>query len=120
MDWAEFSLLIGTWLRQSALSTWDHDFFAGNLTFPKAQQDSGTGRWKFRWIRMLIETDAPYLAPVPHRGKAQRTSIREGNSAQARRTAPGCPWRKSATNSRNFYNFFQKLLKSLKAKVPPR
>jgi TatD DNase family protein len=42
--------------------------FAGPLTFPKA----GNLREVARQIpgnRLLIETDSPYLAPVPHRGK---------------------------------------------------
>jgi TatD DNase family protein len=42
--------------------------FAGILTFPKA----GTLRDAARIVpadRLLIETDSPYLAPVPHRGK---------------------------------------------------
>jgi len=42
--------------------------FAGNVSFPKAQliRDSAT---QVPLERMLIETDAPYLAPIPHRGK---------------------------------------------------
>jgi len=42
--------------------------FAGNVSFPKARQirDSAT---QIPLERMLIETDAPYLAPIPHRGK---------------------------------------------------
>ena len=42
--------------------------FAGNVTFPTAQQirDAAT---QVPLDRMLIETDSPYLAPVPHRGK---------------------------------------------------
>jgi TatD DNase family protein len=42
--------------------------FAGNVSFPKAQliRDSAT---QVPLERMLIETDAPYLAPIPYRGK---------------------------------------------------
>ena len=42
--------------------------FAGNITFPKAQpiRDAGRG---VPLDRMLIETDAPFLAPFPNRGK---------------------------------------------------
>jgi TatD DNase family protein len=42
--------------------------FAGNVTFPKAQQirDSAS---RVPLDRMLIETDSPFLAPIPFRGK---------------------------------------------------
>ena len=42
--------------------------FAGNVTFPKAQTIREAAR-QVPLERMLIETDSPYLAPVPHRGK---------------------------------------------------
>ncbi len=42
--------------------------FAGNLTFPKTQNLRNVARTVPR-DRLLIETDAPYLAPVPYRGR---------------------------------------------------
>jgi TatD DNase family protein len=42
--------------------------FAGNITFPKAQNIRDTAA-EVPLDRMLIETDSPFLAPVPHRGK---------------------------------------------------
>lgn len=42
--------------------------FAGNLTFRKAEELREVAR-SLPLERLLIETDAPYLAPVPHRGK---------------------------------------------------
>ena len=42
--------------------------FAGNITFPKAQNIRDAAQM-VPLDRMLIETDSPYLAPVPHRGK---------------------------------------------------
>jgi len=42
--------------------------FAGNVTFPKAEQIRDAAR-QVPLDRILIETDSPYLAPVPHRGK---------------------------------------------------
>jgi len=42
--------------------------FAGNITYPKAQniRDAAT---LAPLDRIFIETDSPYLAPIPHRGK---------------------------------------------------
>ncbi len=42
--------------------------FAGNVTFPKAQPIRDAAAF-VPLDRMLIETDSPYLAPIPHRGK---------------------------------------------------
>lgn len=42
--------------------------FAGNITFPRAQAIRDVAARVPR-DRLLVETDAPYLAPVPHRGK---------------------------------------------------
>ncbi len=42
--------------------------FAGNITFPKAQPIRDAAK-EIPLDRILIETDSPFLAPVPHRGK---------------------------------------------------
>ena len=42
--------------------------FAGNITYPKAQNIRDAAAM-VPLDRMFIETDCPYLAPVPHRGK---------------------------------------------------
>jgi TatD DNase family protein len=42
--------------------------FAGNVTFPKSQNLRDVAR-EIPLDRMLIETDSPFLAPPPHRGR---------------------------------------------------
>jgi TatD DNase family protein len=42
--------------------------FAGNVTFPKAENIRAVAA-KVPLEQMLIETDAPFLAPLPYRGK---------------------------------------------------
>jgi TatD DNase family protein len=42
--------------------------FAGNVTFPSAEEIRTAAR-QAPLERMLIETDSPYLAPIPHRGR---------------------------------------------------
>lgn len=42
--------------------------FAGNITFPKAQNIRDAAAM-VPLNSMLIETDSPYLAPIPHRGQ---------------------------------------------------
>jgi TatD DNase family protein len=42
--------------------------FAGNVSYPKAQNLRDVAR-QIPIDRLLIETDSPFLAPLPHRGK---------------------------------------------------
>lgn len=48
--------------------------FSGILTFKSAQELRDVARW-VPLDRMLIETDSPYLAPVPYRGKTNDPSL---------------------------------------------
>jgi TatD DNase family protein len=45
-----------------------HLSFGGVLTFPKAEEVRASARMAPE-DRLLVETDCPYLAPAPHRGK---------------------------------------------------
>jgi len=45
-----------------------HISFAGMLTFRKNEELRSAAR-SVPLDRLLVETDAPYLAPLPHRGK---------------------------------------------------
>ena len=53
---------------QEGLDFGFHLSFGGVLTFPKAEPVREVARLTPA-DRLLVETDAPYLAPVPHRGK---------------------------------------------------
>ena len=58
-----------TWeFAQAALDLGFHISFSGIVTFRNAQALKDVAR-KVPRERLLIETDSPYLAPVPHRGK---------------------------------------------------
>jgi TatD DNase family protein len=64
--------------------------FAGIISFPRAEPLRKIAGW-VPADRLLVETDAPYLAPVPHRGKRNEpawvTRVAEV-AAQARGTTP--------------------------------
>jgi TatD DNase family protein len=73
--WAPSSLpgilhcFTGEWNHaQAALDIGFYISFAGNVSFPKAENIREAAK-QVPLDRMLIETDSPYLAPVPHRGK---------------------------------------------------
>jgi TatD DNase family protein len=53
---------------EEALDVGFHLSFGGILTFPKAD-DVREAAARAPEDRLLIETDSPYLAPIPHRGK---------------------------------------------------
>ncbi|WP_312183139.1 YchF/TatD family DNA exonuclease, partial [Pantoea sp. CTOTU46764] len=48
--------------------------FSGILTFRNAEQIRDAARY-VPLDRMLVETDSPYLAPVPHRGKENQPAF---------------------------------------------
>jgi len=57
LEFAQVGLEMGFWIS-----------FSGMLTFPKARTVRDVA-YRVPMDRLLIETDAPFLAPVPHRGK---------------------------------------------------
>lgn len=58
----------GRGLAEAALAMGGYVSFSGILTFPKSQDLRDIAR-DVPKDRMLVETDSPYLAPVPFRGK---------------------------------------------------
>ena len=51
-----------------------HISFAGIVTYPKAT-DVQAAAQLVPLDRLLVETDSPYLAPVPHRGKRNEPAM---------------------------------------------
>jgi TatD DNase family protein len=89
--------------------------FAGNITFPKAETIREAAM-QVPLDRILIETDSPYLAPVPHRGKRNEPAfVRE--TARKLGELRGMTMEEiGGQTSRNFYNFF-KLAEMAESKV---
>jgi TatD DNase family protein len=56
---------------QKAMDMGFYISFSGIVTFKNAKQIQDVAK-KMPLNRMLVETDAPYLAPVPHRGKTNQ------------------------------------------------
>jgi len=92
--------------------------FAGNVTFPKAQQIRDAAL-EVPVDRMLIETDAPYLAPVPHRGKRNEPAFVKETARRLGELRGLSTEEIGEQTSRNFYNFF-KTTEIAESKVPPR
>ena len=58
----------GRGLAEAAIRLGGYCSFSGILTFPKSQENRDIAR-DLPADRLLVETDSPYLAPVPYRGK---------------------------------------------------
>ncbi len=64
----------GEALARTALSLGGYVSFSGILTFPKSDELRGIAS-RIPSDRLLVETDAPYLAPAPKRGKRNEPSF---------------------------------------------
>jgi TatD DNase family protein len=79
--------------------------FAGNVTFPKAQEIRDAAL-KVPLERMLIETDSPFLAPIPHRGKRNEPAFVKEVARQIGELRGISIEEAGAITSQNFLRFF--------------
>ena len=79
--------------------------FAGNVTFPKAQQIREAAK-QVPLERMLIETDSPFLAPVPYRGKRNEPSFVKEVARQIGEIRGQSMEDIGFQTAKNFYRFF--------------
>jgi TatD DNase family protein len=79
--------------------------FAGNITFPKAQAIRDAAQM-VPLDRMLIETDSPYLAPIPHRGQRNEPAFVREVARQIGELRSLPAEEIGSQTTRNFYKFF--------------
>lgn len=79
--------------------------FAGNVTFAKAEGIRQAAR-EVPIDRMLIETDAPFLAPVPHRGKRNEPAFVKEVARRIGELRGMAPEEVGVRTGENFYWFF--------------
>ncbi len=78
---------------------------AGNLTFAKAQPLREVAK-EMPLDRLLVETDSPFLAPIPHRGKRNEPAFVK-ETARVLAEIRGLPLEEvGIQTTRNFYRFF--------------
>ena len=95
-----------TWdVAQRALDLGFHVSFSGIVTFRNARELQDVAK-RVPLERMLIETDSPYLAPVPHRGKRNEPAfvrhVAETIAALREETVEAV----AEATSRNFFRLF--------------
>ena len=97
----------GTWpYAKRALDLGFMISFAGNVTFPKAQPIRDAAK-EVPLERMLIETDSPFLAPVPHRGKRNEPAFVKEVARQLGELRGLSTEDVGRQTAANFYTFFK-------------
>lgn len=79
--------------------------FAGNVTFPKAQPIRDAAL-EVPLERMLIETDSPYLAPIPHRGQRNEPAFVKEVARQLGELRGKSTEEMGGITTQNFQRFF--------------
>jgi len=93
-------------MAKAALDMGFYISFSGIVTFNSAKDLQAVAK-KIPLDRMLIETDSPYLAPVPHRGKSNRPQY-VPQVAECLAQLRGLTVQQIAKHSSdNFYRLFQ-------------
>ena len=81
--------------------------FSGNITFPKAE-NIRQAAVIVPFERMLIETDSPFLAPVPYRGKRNEPAFVGGVAARIAEVRSVTAEEVGQQTASNFRRFFRK------------
>jgi TatD DNase family protein len=79
--------------------------FAGNITFPKAQPIRDAAAL-VPLDSILVETDAPFLAPVPNRGKRNEPAFVREVAAKLAEVLQISPELVASRTTENFHRFF--------------
>jgi TatD DNase family protein len=80
--------------------------FAGNITYPKAQNIRDAAALA-PMDRIFIETDSPYLAPIPHRGKRNEPAFVIESARQIGELKKTSLEEVGRQTSENFRSFFK-------------
>ena len=98
----------GVDLARSGLELGGYISFSGIITFKNAEEIREVAKF-VPADRYLVETDAPYLAPVPHRGETNEPSFVAPHGGKRRRACAASPSSSSASETTaNFFRLFSK------------
>ena len=97
----------GRALAEEAVRIGGYVSFSGILTFPKSQELRAIAA-DLPADRLLVETDAPYLAPVPFRGKRNEPAHVAHTAKVLAETRGLTPEAIAELTTRNFYRLFKK------------
>src|SRR5690606_34487479 len=101
----------GAGLAQAGVALGGYVSFSGILTFKKSEALREIARNVPR-ERLLVETDAPYLAPVPKRGKRNEPAYVAHTAGVLAETIGLSPEETAALTTENFFRLFTKVPRS--------
>lgn len=90
---------------EAAMALGFHISFSGIVTFKSAKELKEVAR-RVPLERLLIETDAPYLAPVPHRGRRNEPAYVRHVAEEIAALKEVAVEEVAAASSRNFFRLF--------------
>ncbi|HXF66049.1 MAG TPA: TatD family hydrolase [Burkholderiales bacterium] len=97
----------GTWeVAQAAMALGFYISFSGIVTFRNAQALKEVAR-RVPLEHMLVETDSPYLAPVPHRGKTNEPALVRYVAEEIARLKGTSLEQIASRTTRNFFRLFK-------------
>ncbi len=97
----------GPALAHAAIRLGGYISFSGILTFPKSHELRALAA-ELPIDRLLVETDSPYLAPVPHRGKPCQPAYVARTAAILAEARGLTPEAIAAQTTENFHRLFTK------------
>ncbi|MGU3493743.1 TatD family hydrolase [Xanthobacteraceae bacterium A53D] len=97
----------GADLAQRAVALGGYVSFSGVITFKKSE-DLRALAASLPADRLLVETDAPFLAPMPHRGKRNEPAFVRNTAAVLAETRGVSLEQVAAQTTDNFYRLFSK------------
>ena len=98
----------GPELAQRAVAIGGYVSLSGIITFKKADDIRETVK-QLPLERLLVETDAPYLAPVPHRGKTNEPAFTAHTAAKLAEIKGVTPEEIEEITTANFHRLFTKV-----------
>ncbi len=101
----------GRALAEAAIAMGGYVSFSGILTFPKSTELRDIAR-DMPEDRILVETDAPYLAPAPHRGKRNEPGWVAHTAARLAEVRGLSPAELAALTTANFRRLYPKAIAS--------
>jgi TatD DNase family protein len=102
-----------TWeVARRALDLGFHISFSGIVTFKNALAIKEAAQ-KTPLNRILLETDSPYLAPVPYRGRANEPAYVRYVAEEVARLRALSPEQVGEATTNNFFNLFKHALRPI-------